>query len=81
MWKTFVESPWGQAALAFGRMFTVTLVAQWVNAGLPISTFEVAAFLGWLELAAQTGAGLVIANYLGPWEERYGLQPRADRDL
>lgn len=72
MWKSFVESQWGQAALAFARMFAVTLVACWVNADMPIREFILDDLYGWLELSVQAAAGLVIANTLGPWEKRYG---------
>ena len=74
--ETIVEAlrPWKQPALAFLRVFVATVVACWVNAGLPVLAFSPSELLGWVELGVQAGAMLVIANYLGPWEQRYGVK-------
>ena len=45
-----------------------------MNAGLPVLAFSPSELLGWVELGVQAGAMLVIANYLGPWEQRYGVK-------
>jgi hypothetical protein len=68
----FFASSTGQAVLAFLRVFAATVVACWVDAGMPVRAFSLDQLAGWLELAVQAGAALVIANSLGPWEKRYG---------
>jgi hypothetical protein len=70
--QTFLESATGQAVLSFLRVFAATVVACWVDAGMPVTEFALADLGGWLELGVQAGAALVIANFLGPWEKRYG---------
>lgn len=69
--KAFLSTPAGQATLAFLRVTGATLVGCWMNAGTPLtpSADQAAA---WLQLAVQAGAALVVANYFGPWEKRYG---------
>lgn len=60
------------ALAAFGRVFLATLVACWTAAGMPIYDLTGADFASWVQLALQAAAALVIANYFGPWEKRYG---------
>lgn len=60
------------ALAAFGRVFLATLVASWTASGMPIYDLSVSDFASWVELALQAAAALVIANYFGPWEKRYG---------
>lgn len=69
----FFHSGIGQALLAFLRVALATLVALWMDAGLPISDLTWATTGEWAELAIQAGATLVIVNYFAPWERRYGV--------
>lgn len=69
--KAFFGTPAGQAVLAFLRVTGATLVGCWLNAGMPL-ILSVDVVAAWLELAVQAGLALVVANYLGPWEKRYG---------
>ena len=69
----FRHSVPGQALLSFGRIFVATFAASWVSAGMPVLELDSTQVLDWVQLAVQAGAGLVIANYFGPWETRYGL--------
>ena len=70
--KLFKKSKVGQAVLAFLRVFAVTVVACWVDAGMPVTEFSAADLGEWVELGVQAAAGLVLVNYFGPWEKRYG---------
>lgn len=72
----FLASSVGKASLAFLRVAAATLLACWVNAGLPVQDLTSSLVLGWVELSIQAGAALVIANFLGPWETRYGRNKR-----
>lgn len=69
-------TPVGQAALSFLRVALAALVASWVNAGMPVRELSGSSVLDWIELAVQAGAALVIANYFGPWEQRYGVSKK-----
>ena len=71
--KAAIASQIGQALLAGLRVLLATVVALWVNAGMPVSDLTMAMLGDWVELGIQAGAALVIANYFGPWEKRYGL--------
>lgn len=66
-----------QMALSFARVFAATVLAQWINAGAPIRAFPVDQVWSWVELGIQAAAALVFANYLGPWESRYGLKSKS----
>ena len=71
--KKVLASPFGQAALAFLRVAAATVVASWVHAGMPTRNLDGHSLVGWVELGLQAGVALVMANYVGPWEKRYGL--------
>lgn len=75
------KAPWvataKQAALSFARVFIATVVACWVNDGAPIRDFDLESLWVWMELGVQAAAGLTFANYLGPWEKRYGLKSKS----
>lgn len=70
--KQLWQGPAGRAAAAFLRVFLATVVACWVDAGLPVRDLTGDSLVGWVELGIQTGFALVLANYFGPWESRYG---------
>lgn len=70
--KAFFRTSEGQATLAFVRVALATVFGCWANAGFPVSQLESAALVGWVDLAIKAAAALVLANYIGPWERRYG---------
>ena len=76
--KSFLESRLGQALASFLRVLTATVLACWVNAGMGLATQE--EFLGWVQLGLQAAGGLVLANWFGPWEKRYGLGKSVPED-
>jgi hypothetical protein len=78
VWDVLWASKVGQALLSFLRVAGATVLACWVDAGMPLSTLTGADLVVWVELGVQAGAGLVLLNYLGPWEKRYG---RGSKDL
>ena len=61
-----------QAGLAALRVFVATVLAAWLQAGTPVSNLSGATVVTWVELGLTAAVGLVLANYLGPWETRYG---------
>lgn len=76
--KLAVASKYGQALLSGLRVALATIAACWMQAGLPISDLAVADVAAWVELGLQAGAALVLANWFGPWEKRYGLNKKTD---
>lgn len=70
--KTFLEKPFGQAALSFLRVFTATFLASWLDAGMTLRNLTGGLVVEWVELGLAAGTALVLANYFGPWEKRYG---------
>ena len=76
--KSFVDSPWGQAALAFLRVAVATLLGAWLQAGTPLQVTP-DELVGWVEVALSAGVALVLSNYFGPWEDRYGYQKEVTR--
>ena len=76
--RNFLASRFGQMLLSFGRVFLATMVGCWIAAGTPLDV--TLADLGrWVEVGLEASVALVVANYLGPWEKRYGRVPRAER--
>lgn len=67
-----------QVGLSFLRVLLATTAACWIDAGAPIREIVLANVIDWVELGAQAGAALIFANYIGPWERRYGLNARRD---
>lgn len=70
--EIFLATQVGQALLAFLRVVAVTFLAGWTAAGTPVFDMTLAMVADWLELAIQAGVALVMLNYVGPWEQRYG---------
>jgi hypothetical protein len=70
--QTFLSSPLGQAALSFLRVFAATVLASWFDAGMTLRNLSGDLIVGWVELGLAAGVALVLANYFGPWEKRYG---------
>lgn len=70
-WTAFLKSQAGQIASSFLRVFLATLTGCYLQAGVG---FDVTAdeAKAWIELAVEAGLALVMANYFGPWEKRYG---------
>lgn len=61
-------------ALAVVRVFAATVLAAWLQAGTPVHNLSGATLVGWVELGLTAGVGLMLANYFGPWETRYGVK-------
>lgn len=72
--QKFFDTKLGQALFAFFRVSVATILALWVDAGLPMRELSWVALADWIETGAQAGAGLVIVNYFAPWERRYGTE-------
>lgn len=72
--KEFIASGVGQACFAFLRVFTATVLGAWLQAGMTLRGLSVDLMLGWVEVGLAAGVALVIANYFGPWETRYGRE-------
>lgn len=67
----FFATSTGQATLAIVRVFLATLLGCWLTAGSPLPP-SAADLSSWVAVAGSAAVSLVIANYLGPWEKRYG---------
>jgi fluoride ion exporter CrcB/FEX len=76
MWALFWATPVGAATGAFLRVFVATATATWMQAGLPIYDLTLPELAKFVELGLQAGASLVILNYFGPWEQRYGREQK-----
>jgi hypothetical protein len=68
----FFNTDFGQMLNAAWRVALVTMLTLWLQAGLPMRALEIDQVWAWLELGAQAGVTMVIVNYFGPWEKRYG---------
>lgn len=64
-------------ALALIRVFLATVLACWLDAGTPVHNLAGDVVVGWVELGLTASVGLVLANYFGPWETRYGTGHKA----
>lgn len=69
--KALLATQFGQVLLSFLRVAAATVVGAWINAGSPLSPSG-GDVTTWLELGISAGVTLVVVNYLGPWEKRYG---------
>lgn len=70
--KQFLDSEFAQMLNAGWRIGLVTALTLWLQAGLPMRDLGLDQFLAWVQVGAQAGVTLVIVNYFGPWEKRYG---------
>lgn len=70
----FAATKLGQAVLSFLRVAVAAMLGAWVQDGVPLS---LDGFDAYLQLGVAAGAALVLANYFGPWEKRYGRNKRA----
>lgn len=75
-WTLFWATPVGAATGAFLRVFAAASAAEWMQAGQPVFDLSGAEVAEMVEIGVQAGAALVIVNWFGPWERRYGKTPR-----
>lgn len=73
--KSWLASPMGQAVLAAARVFAATMLGCWLAAGSPVLP-SLDQLADWLSVAGPSSLSLVITNYLGPWEKRYGRKSK-----
>lgn len=76
----FLKSQAGAIASAFVRVALAAAFAAWMAAGFPVQDLALSNVADYLELGVQAGAALVLANYFGPWETRYGRASKVDED-
>ena len=76
--REFLATGLGQALLSFGRVFLATVVGCWLAAGTPLDV-TLGDLARWVEVGLEASVALVVVNYLGPWEKRYGRQPRSEQ--
>lgn len=73
--EQFFKTPAGQMVrqmvLSFLRVGAAAAVAAWIAAGTPL-TPSGSQILDWAQVGVSAAVALVVANYIGPWEKRYG---------
>lgn len=73
---SFAATSAGQMAASFLRVAVAAAFAAWMAAGFPVDTLSGADLTHYVVLGVQAGAALVLANYFGPWEKRYGRRAK-----
>ena len=76
--KNIWATPAGQATLAFLRVFVAAVLGAWLQAGMTLRGLTWDLAVTWVEVGLSAGVALVLANYLGPWETRYGRNKVSD---
>lgn len=71
-----LKSQFGAMLKSFARVAVAAAFAAWMSAGFPVTNLSGDDLTNYLELGVQAGAALVLANYFGPWETRYGPQAK-----
>jgi hypothetical protein len=74
--REFLATVPGQMLLSFSRVFAATFLACWLEKGMTLRDLTGGIVVEWVELGLVAGVTLVLANYFGPWESRYGRRRR-----